>query len=158
MRGTERLSSHAEVLLAKAGTVSQYGEKETIYSQGTAAHSIFYIREGVVMLTVQSKQRRPAVVAVLGAGDFFNELCLLHHLRCRSTATALTSSSILAIKKKKVIRTLRRENGISTFFRTSLLCSVMRFREDLVDVLVNSSEQRLARALLRLAHLGANSR
>jgi len=159
MRGTGRPASSTKVLLAKAGTISPYLEKEKIYSQGAAAHAIFYIQKGMVMLTVQLKHRRPAVVAVLGPGNFFNELCLLDHSRCcMSTATAITSSLILAIEKEEMIRILRRKNEVSTFFLSSLLSSIMRSREDLVDVLVNSSEQRLARALLRLAHLGTKGR
>jgi CRP/FNR family cyclic AMP-dependent transcriptional regulator len=158
MRRAERPSSRPEVLLAGAGTISQYRGKETIYPQGAAAHTIFYIQRGIVMLTVQSKYRRPAVVAVLGAGNFFNELCLLGHRRCMSTAATITSSSILAIEKEAMIRLLRRENEISTFFESSLLSSILRFREDLVDLLVNSSEQRLARVLLRLAHIGKKGR
>lgn len=158
MRGAERPSSRPEVLLAGVGAISQYRPKETIYSQGAAAHAIFYVQKGVVMLTVQSKCRRPAVIAVLGAGNFFNELCLLGHARCMSTAATITSSSILAIEKEEMIRILRRENEISTFFLSSLLSSIMRFREDMVDLLVNSSEQRLARVLLRLAHIGTKGR
>jgi CRP/FNR family transcriptional regulator, cyclic AMP receptor protein len=158
MRGPERLSSRSVVLLGGAGRISRYHEKETIYSQGAAGHSIYYIHEGIVTLTVRSKWRRPAVVAVLGAGDFFNELCLLGHPRCTSTAVAITSSSIRAIEKEEMIRILRGENGIATFFLSCLLSSIVRFREDLVDVLVNSSEQRLARVLLWLAHAGRKDR
>jgi CRP/FNR family transcriptional regulator, cyclic AMP receptor protein len=158
MRGLERLSSRPVVLPGGAGTISRYHEKETIYSQGAAGRSIYYIHEGIVTLTVRSQWRRPAVVAVLGAGDFFNELCLLGHPRCTSTAVAITSCSIRAIEKEKMIRILRRENGIATFFLSCLLSSIVRFREDLVDVLVNSSEQRLARVLLRLAQAGRKGR
>jgi CRP/FNR family cyclic AMP-dependent transcriptional regulator len=161
MSGTKRPSSRPKLLLAGAGVTSQYQEKRTIYPQGAANQTIFYIKKGMVMLTVRSKHRRPAVVAVLGAGHFFNELCLLGHSRSSrslSTATTITSCSIIAIEKEEMIRILRRGNGVSAFFISSLLSSTLRFREDLVDVLVNSSKQRLARALLRLAHLGGKGR
>ncbi len=157
VKDTEALSSRAEMFLVKVGTILEYRRKNTIYSQGEANRGIYYIREGVVMFTVQSKRRRPAVVAVLGAGNFFNENCLLDDSRCLSTAKAITSSSILLIAKDEMASLLLRENEVSTFFVSSLLCSMLRFREDLADALVNSTEQRLARALLRLAHQGKAS-
>jgi len=158
MSGARKPSSRPENRLSGTGTNSRYPGKATIYSQGERAHTIFYIHSGIVVLTVRSKHHRPAVVAVLGAGDFFNELCLLGHPRCLSTAVTITSSSIRAIEREEMIRILRHENGITTFFRNRVLYSTMRFREDVVDLRVNSSEQRLARLLLRLAHAGSKSR
>lgn len=158
MKDSERLSSRAETFLAKAGTILQVQRNKTIYSQGSATHGIYYIQKGIVTLTVQSKHRRAAVVAVLGSGNFFNEICLLDRSHCSSTATAITSSSVLLIAKEEMASLLRRKNEVSTFFVSSLLSSMLRFREDLADALVNSTEQRLARALLRLAHLGKGQR
>jgi len=158
MKDTERLLSRAEVLLAKVGTILQCERKETIYSQGSAAHGVYYVQEGMVMLTVQSKHRRPVILAVLGPGSFFNEICLLDHSPCLSTARAITTSSILVITKEKMASLLLRKNVVSTFFVSSLLSSMRRFREDLADALVNSTEHRLARALLRLAHFGKGRR
>jgi CRP/FNR family cyclic AMP-dependent transcriptional regulator len=158
VKDTERLSSRAELFLAKVGTILQFQRKKIIYSQGSSARGIYYVQKGMVTLTVQSKHRRPAVVAVLGAGNFFNEICLLDHSKCLSTARAIASSSILVITKEKMSSLLLRKNAVSTFFVSSLLSSMLRFREDLIDALVNSTEQRLARALLRLAHLGKGQR
>jgi CRP/FNR family transcriptional regulator, cyclic AMP receptor protein len=158
VKNTERLSSRAEVLLAKVGTILQCQRKKAVYSQGSAARGIYYIQKGMVMLTVQSDHRRPVIVAVLGPGSFFNEICLLDHSQCLSTARAITSSSILVITKEKMASLLLRKNVVSTFFVSSLLSSMLRFREDLADVLVNSTEQRLARALVRLAHFGKGQR
>jgi CRP/FNR family transcriptional regulator, cyclic AMP receptor protein len=158
MKDTERLLSGAEVLLVKVGTILQYQRKKTIYSQGSAARGVYYIQKGMVMLTVQSKHRRPVIVAVLGPGSFFNEICLLDRSPCLSTARTITSSSILVITKEKMASLLLRKNVVSTFFVSSLLSSMLRFREDLADALVNSAEQRLARALLRLAHFGKGRR
>ena len=146
------------MFLAKVGTILQCQEGKAIYSQGSAPHGIYYIQKGTVMLTVQSKHRRAAVVAVLDAGNFFNEICLLDHSHCLSTARAITSSSILLIAREEMTSLLRRGNVVSTFFVSSLLSSMLRFREDLRDALVSSAEQRLARALLRLAHLGKGQR
>jgi CRP/FNR family cyclic AMP-dependent transcriptional regulator len=156
MSGARKSSSRPQAFLEGLGTNSRYPARETIYSQGARAHTIFYIHGGVVVLTVRSKSHRPAVVAVRGAGDFFNELCLLGHPRCLSTVVTLTPCSIRAIAKEEMIRIFRREDGISTFFRNRLLSSTMRFREDLVDMHVNSTEQRLARLLLRLARAGTH--
>jgi CRP/FNR family cyclic AMP-dependent transcriptional regulator len=153
MRGTRRQPAHAKALLAGAGTTSQYPEKEAVSLQGAAADTIFYVREGIVMLSVRSKGRRSAVVAIVGAGNFFNEFCVLGQARCSSTATAITPSAILAIKSETMLRLLRGNNDVSAFFVSCLLSSAMQIREDLVDVLVSSSEQRLARTLLRLARL-----
>ncbi|HVB34378.1 MAG TPA: Crp/Fnr family transcriptional regulator [Patescibacteria group bacterium] len=158
MSSTRKPSSHPDTLLAGTGTISLYRERETIYSQGEAAREIYYICRGIVVLTVQSKSCRPAVVAVLGAGDFFNELCLLGQPRCLSTAVTITSTSIRAIEKEEMIRMLRHNNGLTAFFQNRLLTSTMRFREDVVDLHVNSTERRLARLLLRLARAGSNSR
>jgi CRP/FNR family cyclic AMP-dependent transcriptional regulator len=158
MSGARKPSSHPENLLAGTGTISRYQRRETIYSQGKAARKIYYIYRGIVVLTVRSKSRRPVVIGVLGSGDFFNELCLLGHPYCLSTAVTITSSSIRAIEKEEMIRILHQESAISDFFQSCLLSSIVRFREDKMDMLLSSSEQRLARMLLHLAHAGSNSR
>ena len=158
LKDTERLPSRAESRLAKVGTLLKCESNKTIYTQGSAPHGIYYIQEGMVILTIQSKHRRPAVTAVLGAGDFFNEICLLDISHCLSTARAITSSSILLIAKEKMTSLLRREKVVSASFASALLSSMLRFKEDLTNALVNSPEQRLARALLRLANLGKRQR
>jgi CRP/FNR family transcriptional regulator, cyclic AMP receptor protein len=135
------------------GKLSRYGEKESIYTQGAPADSVFYILEGGVRLTTRSKYRASAVTAILGVGDFFGELCLVgfpHHV---STAVALTTSSILRIKKQSMMRMLRRKNEMSNSFVSYLLSSIRKYQNQIADLLISSAEQRLARVLLRLAHL-----
>ncbi len=149
------LPSSTDMLLAGSGTSSRYAERKTIYAQGAASSAIFYIQSGVVLLTVRSKGRRPAVIRVVSAGGFFNESCLAKGLFYMSTATTLVASSILMIEKKEMARLLHDELKIAALYESELLIANMRFREDLVDVLVNSASQRLARALLRLANIGS---
>lgn len=154
MRSTRTPSGRAEHSIFKSvlsGTLSQYRNKQIIYSQGTTANTLFYIREGEVMLTIRSKGRRPAVIAVLGAGDFIGQSCLAGVPRRICTATAFGSCSILSIKKKEMIRILRGDRVTSNFFVSFLLSVIKEYQEHLVDLLVNSSEQRLARVLLQLA-------
>jgi CRP/FNR family cyclic AMP-dependent transcriptional regulator len=142
-------------LLARAGKSAQYAEKSVIYPQGASARSIFYVQQGLVILAVKTRGKRPAVLAVLPGGQFFNEACLLGHTLHSSTATALVPSSIIAIGKDDMARLLLAEASISSLFRTHLLASNVRTREDLLDILVNSVKQRLARALLRLANISS---
>jgi CRP/FNR family transcriptional regulator, cyclic AMP receptor protein len=147
--------STADAILADAGTSSEYGERETIYRQGSPNGFVFYVQNGIVMLTVTSKGRRPAVISVLPARTFFGEATLSNHLLHLSTATTLVPSTVLAIKKIDMVRLLDEELKIATLFRTHMLAANLRFREDLLDVMVNSASQRLARALLRLANISS---
>jgi CRP/FNR family transcriptional regulator, cyclic AMP receptor protein len=143
--------------LAKIGdgrTVLTSRKKQTIFSQGDAADAVFYIQTGKVKLTVVSKQGKEAVVAMLEAGAFFGESCLIGQVVRLATATALEASSILRITKETMLRMLSEEPSFSKFFTTYLLSHSMRIEEDLVDQLFNSSEKRLARALLLLARFG----
>jgi CRP/FNR family transcriptional regulator, cyclic AMP receptor protein len=159
MRNTPTLPPRGEHFLFKnglGGTISQYRNKQIIYSQGKTANSLFYIREGDVMLTIRSKDRRPAVITILGAGDFFGQSCLAGVPLRMCTATAIGSSSILTIKKNEMNRILRRDSETSNSFVSYLLSVIKQYQENLVDLLVNSSEQRLASVLLHLAQLGAN--
>ena len=148
------MPSSTRVLLEGAGTLSRHRRKDIIYAQGAPAKTIFYINEGMVTLTVSTKTRQLAV-AVLGAGSFFNEICLLDHSRCTSTASTITSSSILSIERDEMSRLLGARNGVSTFLTSRLVSSNWRFCDDLVSALTHSIEQRLARLLLHLARLNA---
>jgi len=143
--------SHAGASLG--GKPSRYREKQTIYSQGTPAYTLFYIQEGGVRITTRSKDRPAAVTAILGAGDFFGELCLAGFPLRMSTAVALTASSVKVIKKETMIRMLRKKNAMSTSFVSYLLSSIKRYQDHVTELLTSSAEQRLARVLLRLAHL-----
>jgi CRP/FNR family transcriptional regulator, cyclic AMP receptor protein len=140
------------------GKVSQYRNKQNIYKQGTPAYTLFYIQAGGVRLTTRTKHQSPAVTAILGAHDFFGELCLAGYPLRMSTAVALTASSIRTIKKKEMLQMLRKKNKTSNALVAYLLSSVKDYRDHVADLLTSSAEQRLARVLLRLAHLEKNGR
>lgn len=136
------------------GTVSHYKGKENIYAQGAPAYTLFYIQAGGVRLTTRSKHKPSAVTAILGVGDFFGELCLAGFPLRVSTAVALTASSIREIKKESMIRMLRRKKSkVSQPFVSYLLSSIKKYQDHVAELLTSSAEQRLARVLLRLAHL-----
>ncbi|HLJ30590.1 MAG TPA: Crp/Fnr family transcriptional regulator [Candidatus Angelobacter sp.] len=138
------------------GKVSHYREKQVIYSQGTPAYTLFYIQEGGIRLSTQSKHQPPAVTAILGVGDFFGELCLAGLPLRTSTAVALAASSIQVIKKGAMLRMLRKKK-ISNYFTSHLLSSIKEYQDHVAELLTSSAEQRLARVLLRLAHLDRRS-
>jgi CRP/FNR family transcriptional regulator, cyclic AMP receptor protein len=129
-------------------------KKHTIFSQGDAAEAVFYIQAGKVKLTVVSKQGKEAVVAVLERGSFFGESCLAGQTVRSATATALENSSLVRIDKDAMIRVLHEEPTFAELFIAYLLAHTLRVEEDLVDHLFNSSEMRLARVLLLMAHFG----
>jgi CRP-like cAMP-binding protein len=144
--------------LAKAGlnkSIVECRKGETIFSQGNAADSVFYIQKGKAKVGVVSKQGKEATVAVLGAGDFIGEDCIAtsHPLRL-VTASALSDCVLLKIGKQEMVRVLAKEQGLSEVFVAFLLARNARIQEDLIDQLFNSSEKRLARILLLLAQFG----
>jgi CRP/FNR family cyclic AMP-dependent transcriptional regulator len=155
MNGTaSRLSGFASGA-SLGGKVAHYREKQTIYTQGTPAYTLFYIQEGGVRLTTRAKHQASAVTAILGVGDLFGELCLAGYPLRMSTAVALTASSIRTIQKTKMLQILRKKkkNKTSNFLVAYLLSSVHRYKNHVAELLTSSAEQRLARVLLRLAHL-----
>ena len=113
-----------------------------------------YIQEGGVKLTVVNETGKEAVVAILGPGDFFGEGCLAGQPICMATATTVAPTAMLFIEKDEMIRALHVEHAFSDRFITYIVTRNIRIEEDLVDQLFNSSEKRLARALLLLAHYG----
>ena len=133
-------------------------KKQIFYSQGDAAEAVFYIQAGKVKLTVVSPQGKEAVVAILEQGGFFGEECLAGQLVCMATATALEDCSIVRIDKDAMIRVLHNEPTFSELFVAYLLARNIRIQEDLVDQLFNSSEKRLARMLLLMAHFGKDGK
>jgi CRP-like cAMP-binding protein len=139
-------------------TVIEYAANRIIYRQGEPADSIFYLRRGKVKLSVTSQQGKEAIVAILGAGEFFGEGCLAGQTLRVSTATALTDCTFARIEKPRMARMLHEQHDISELFVTHLLSRNIRYEEDLVDQLFNSSEKRLARILLLLAHFGKEGR
>jgi CRP/FNR family transcriptional regulator, cyclic AMP receptor protein len=147
-----------KVFLATAGigrTLRHYSPKQVIFSQGERADTVLYIQQGTVRLSVLSKQGKEATIALLGPGDFLGEGCIVsdHPLRM-ATATAITDCSSLQIQKKELLRTLHAEHEFSDIFVAYVIDRHNRTQADLVDQLFNSSEKRLARALLILARFG----
>jgi CRP/FNR family transcriptional regulator, cyclic AMP receptor protein len=145
------------VFLDTAGAmrrVQRFRRAEKIYRQGEPAKSVKYIQEGGVRLSVINEGGKEAVVAVLGPGDFFGEGCLAGQSVCMGTATAIVPTSVLSIEKREMMRVLSTEHALSDLFISHILTRNIRIEEDLVDQLFNSSEKRLARALLLLARYG----
>jgi CRP/FNR family transcriptional regulator, cyclic AMP receptor protein len=147
-----------QAFLAKAGVgraVLRYRPKQPIFSQGQQADAVFYIQEGRVRLSVLSKQGKEATIALLGPGDFLGEGCLASDQLARmATATAITDCSVLRIERRQILRTLHAEHEFSDMFVAYLVERHNHTQADLVDQLFNSSEKRLARALLILARFG----
>jgi CRP-like cAMP-binding protein len=146
-----------QTFLATVGrgkTTLSVGKKKVIFSQGDAADAVFYIQEGKVKLTVISHQGNEAVVAILEPGDFFGEACLSGQVSRLATATSIDVSTIVRIEKAAMVRVLHDEPTFSELFLAYVLARNLRIEEDLVDQLFNSSEKRLARVLLLLAHIG----
>ena len=135
-------------------TMSNYGKNQTIFSQGEAADSVFYIQEGKVKISVRSDQGKEAVVAIHGKGDFFGEGCLNGQPLRLASAVALTDSAIMRFTKAAIVRVLHEQPKFAEKFMAHLLARNARVEEDLVDQLFNSSEKRLARALLLMANFG----
>lgn len=140
------------------GKVSHYRDKQNIYTQGDPAYTLFYIQEGGVRLTTKTKHQAAAITAILGVHDFFGELCLAGYPLRMSTAVALTASSIRTIKKEKMLQMLRKKNKTSNSLVAYLLSSVKNYRDHVAELLTSSAKKRLARVLLRLAHLEKNGR
>jgi len=134
--------------------VVAFPRKQTIFTQGDAADTVFYIQEGKVRLTVVSKIGKEATLGILGEGEFFGEGGLAGQPLRMGSATAMTDCELLRIDKKAMTLALHLEHAFSDLFVAYLLSRNIRYEEDLVDQLFNSSEKRLARILLLLAHFG----
>jgi CRP/FNR family transcriptional regulator, cyclic AMP receptor protein len=131
-----------------------FPKKQTIFTQGDAADAVFYIQEGEVRLSVVSKTGKEATLGILREGDFFGEGGLAGQPSRMGSATAMTDCELLRIDKKAMVLALHREHKFSDLFVAYLLARNVRYEEDLVDQLFNSSEKRLARILLLLARFG----
>jgi CRP/FNR family cyclic AMP-dependent transcriptional regulator len=134
--------------------IAAFPKKQPIFVQGDPSDAVFYIQEGKVRLTVVSKVGKEATIGILNKGDFFGEGCLTGQPLRLCSATALTECSVMRIDKKYMMEVLHREHALSDMFVAYLLTRNIRYEEDLVDQLFNSSEKRLARILLLLAHFG----
>jgi CRP-like cAMP-binding protein len=129
-----------------------------VYAQGQPADSVFYMHKGKAKITVLSEQGKEAVVALLGAGDFFGEGCLAAQPRRMATASTMTDCTIARIARAEVVRVIHEQPAFSELFISHLLARNIRIEEDLVDQLFNSSEKRLARVLLLLANFGKDGK
>lgn len=159
MKGKKKAKAAFDLkgLLTKADgrkTPVDYAEKTVIFAQGETANAIFYIQSGKVKLSVVSSQGKEAVIAILDAGDFFGEGCLAGQPLRMATAVCMSTCSVMRLEKAEVVRALHEEPSFSELFVAHLLSRNIRFEEDLVDQLFNSSEKRLARVLLLLANFG----
>ena len=164
-RGTEaramaikrRPSFDPKSFLAKVGegrSIGSYRKDQIVFSQGDPADAVFYIQKGKVKVTVVSEQGKEAVVAILGANDFFGEACLAGQARRIATVAAMADSVIVRLEKAAIIRVIHIEPAFAEMFIAHLLDRTIRVEADLVDQLFNSSEKRLARLLLLLANFG----
>jgi len=146
-----------KAFLAKVGagkTILKFERSQHVFTQGDVADAVFYIQKGRIKLTVVSDQGKEAVVGILEPGQFFGEGCLNGHPLRIATTTAMEECVITSITKEAMIATLHTEPKFSELFMAYLLTRNSRVEEDLIDQLFNSSEKRLARLLLLLAHFG----
>jgi len=134
--------------------ILEFGKKESIFVQGEPANAIFYLQKGKARLTVVSQQGKEAIIGLLGPGDFFGEGCIAGQPLRMATALAMSDCSVVRIEKKVMMQVLHQQHEFSDLFVAYLLARNIRYEEDLVDQLFNSSEKRLARILLLLARFG----
>ena len=142
----------------KGRTVSDFPKNHPVFLQGDPADAIFYIHKGKIKLTVVSHQGKEAVVAILGAGDFFGEGCLAGQSLRMASSTSMSECSLMRLEKAGVVRLLHDQPTFSELLLHHLLSRNIRIEEDLVDQLFNSSEKRLARVLLLLANFGKDGK
>src|SRR3984893_13083098 len=138
--------------------IAAFPKKQTIFAQGDPSDAVFYIQKGKVKLTVLSASGKEATLGILNEGDFFGEGCLTGQPLRMCSASAMTDCAIMRIHKKSMMDVIHRERIFSDMFVAYLLIGNIRREEDLVDQLFNSSEKRLARVLLLLAHFGKDGK
>ena len=156
-----RQSFNSTSFLAKVGegrSICKYRKGQVVFSQGDTADAVFYIQDGKVKKTIVSEQGKEAVIALLGADEFFGEGCLAGQTLRISTVTTMTDCIIVRIEKAAIIRVIHEEPAFAEMFIAHLLGRTIRVEADLVDQLFNSSEKRLARMLLLLANFGKESK
>jgi CRP-like cAMP-binding protein len=144
--------------ISRGKTILEYSAGRTIFVQGDPADSVWYVQRGKVKLAVASQQGKEAIVSILGDNEFFGEGCLAGQPLRIASAIGVSDCILYRIEKSLMVRLLHEQQGISELFMTHLLSRNIRYEEDLVDQLFNSSEKRLARILLLLAHFGKESR
>jgi len=152
---------NAQAFLDSAGverSVKEFKKGEVVYSQGDAADSVVYLKEGGVKLSVVNEGGKEAVIAILGPGDFFGEGCMEGQPVRMGTASTTVPSIVLVINKAEMFKVLHEQHDLSDLFIRFMLTRNIRIEEDLVDQLFNSSEKRLARTLLLLARYGKDDK
>jgi CRP/FNR family cyclic AMP-dependent transcriptional regulator len=157
----KRIAFDPKSFLARVGagrTHVKYETNAAIFSQGDAADAVFYLQKGKAKVAVLSKNGREAVLALMGPGDFFGEGCLNGQQQRLATVTAMTECAVTRLDKTTMVRVLHEEPKFADLFINYLLSRNSRVEEDLVDQLFNSSEKRLARALLLLANFGKDGK
>jgi CRP/FNR family transcriptional regulator, cyclic AMP receptor protein len=161
VKAKKKPAFNVETYLATANvgkTIAKYRKGQKVFGQGDPADAVFYIQEGEVKVSVISEQGKEAVVALHGKGDFFGEGCLTGQQRRLATVVAMTECAIMRLDKAIIVGALHDEPKFSERFTSYLLARTARVEADLVDQLFNSSEKRLARALLLLANFGKDGR
>jgi CRP-like cAMP-binding protein len=138
-------------------SVLHFGKNETVFSEGEKADAIYFIQSGKIKVAVLSPAGREAVLSLAGPGDFFGEECLTAQSLRADTASTLESTTVYRIEKEAMQRALRAVPALSVKFITALLLQNIRLKEDLCDKFFNHSEQRLARVLVKLAHMTHDS-
>lgn len=162
LRIRETAGFNAESFLSETGlgrTIVELKKNQALFRQGDSADAAFYIQKGTVRLTVVSQRGKEATIALLESGNFVGEACIAAAQRVRVTsATAMTRATLLRIEKDEMVRVLHQEHALADMFVAFLLARNARIQSDLIDQLFNSSEKRLARILLLLAHFGKEAK
>jgi CRP-like cAMP-binding protein len=144
--------------ISKRSAVLDYRASDTIFMQGQASDSVYFVLRGKVQLAVSSQEGKEAIVATLGPGEFFGEGCLAGQPLRITTATSVGDCALTKVEKPAMARMLHDEPALAEMFVTHLLSRIVRYEADLVDQMFNSSEKRLARMLLLLSHFGKDSK
>jgi CRP/FNR family cyclic AMP-dependent transcriptional regulator len=156
---TRRIESNViPASIGGVGSTTKYERGQFIYRQGDTADAVFYIQKGIVLIDMVSEEGKEAVIAILEAGEFFGVRCLASQPLRTASAIAHAESVIVRIDKRAMKRALRDEPAFAQQFMAYLLSRNVQIEEDLVDQLFNSSEKRLARALLLLSHVGKSGK
>jgi CRP/FNR family transcriptional regulator, cyclic AMP receptor protein len=157
MAAKRKPSFDPKSFLAKIGDgrgIGKYRKNQIVFSQGDAADAVFYVQKGKVKITVVSEQGKEAVIAILGADEFFGEGCLAGQTQRIATVKTMADSVIVRLEKAAIVGVIHQQPAFSEKFIAHLLGRSIRVEADLVDQLFNSSEKRLARLLLLLANFG----
>jgi CRP/FNR family transcriptional regulator, cyclic AMP receptor protein len=143
--------------VSEGRTVLKHRSDDTIFMQGQAADSVYFLLQGKVRLAVATPEGKEAIVATLGAGEFFGEGCLGGQSKRMATAVSVGDSRLISVEKPVMLRMLHEESGFAALFVTHLVGRIVRYEADFVGQMFNSTEKRLARMLLLLSHFGRES-